>query len=202
MIKYVVVKVRMSEVTTRQVAVPPWEVPILQAIHGDSVEVVDETVVDRELPDARDEYKRLADRYSRQKDENQSAVAQVYGLFEQGISKLEKAISEAETDEDADHKSAAESGKDERLKALKEKQKREAEQFKRRQEDELKQAERDAESRINDAERRDREEEERRRREELERTTVRIDPASLQRSPAAASTSTPAAKAKTANKGS
>jgi hypothetical protein len=180
MIKYQVVRIRSNEVTTQENSFPPWEVPILKALHGEAaVTVLDEEVVDRAMPTAEDEYKRLADRYSRHKEEGNAVVAQVYGLFEAGIEKLEKEMKGAETDEDVpDHAAAAESGKDERLKALKEKQKAEADAFKAKQAEELKQAERDAESRIKQAEQRNKDEEEQRERDELARADQRLIAAS------------------------
>jgi len=161
-IRYQVVKVRLSEVSTRQVAVPPWEVPILQAVYGGSVEIIDEEIVDRVAPTADDEYKRLVNRYSPGKEGGASVVAQVYGLFEAGIDKLDKEIGKAETDEDADHAKASKAGKDDRLKALKEKQKADAEAFKAKQDEELKQAQRDADARIRQGEQRNKEDDERR----------------------------------------
>jgi hypothetical protein len=95
--KYAVCEVRVSELHTKQLSCPPWEVPILQAIHGNAVTVIGEREVDRDPPEPEHEYQRLATRYSGNKETPSTVVAQVYGVFEAGIHALEKAINDADT---------------------------------------------------------------------------------------------------------
>ena len=150
--RYAVVDIRLSELHTKQVSVPPWEVPILKIVHGDGVEVVDEIDVDREPPEAQDEYRRLAARYSPNKEEANSAVALAYGTYEAGFSALEKEIGKS----DAAH--PAGNAKRERLAGVDERQKAELEAFKAKQKDERKAAERDADEREQEREKRDKRE--------------------------------------------
>lgn len=95
--KYAIVNVVLSELHTQQMAVGPWEVPVLQAVHGVAdVQIVGEKSVDREPPDAADEFQRLQNRYRAPAGENAIPyVAQVYGAHGQGVQRLAQAIREA-----------------------------------------------------------------------------------------------------------
>lgn len=91
-----VVHVRLSELHTQQLVVPPWEVPVLQAVHGDAdVQVVGSVTLDRELPEPTAEYERLERRYGRDSKSEQAYVAMVYGQFGAGIANLERAMLDA-----------------------------------------------------------------------------------------------------------
>ena len=88
--------IRTSELMTTQVHVAAWESPVLQAVHGDNVKFISESVLeDRVAPDAADEFARLANRYKGETDEVPPFVTAVYGQFGQGISALQKAIEAA-----------------------------------------------------------------------------------------------------------
>jgi hypothetical protein len=134
--QYAICDVRVSELHTKQLTCPPWEVPVLQAIHGENVQVIGQQEVDRDPPDPDDEYKRLCNRYSSNKEESNSIVAQVYGTYDSGIKALAKAIGEADKGhskvssgeaitKDLERRQKAE------VDALKDKQAREREQFER-----------------------------------------------------------------------
>jgi hypothetical protein len=65
------VEIRKDEHTTLPTAVPAWELPILQVVHGpDNVKVVGEKLIDRQPPEAHDEFVRLTNRYGRSEQED------------------------------------------------------------------------------------------------------------------------------------
>lgn len=111
-IRYARVTIQRSELHTCETAVPLWEVPILEAIHGSreagntAITVHGETLVEREPPDPADEFTRLSNRYRKAKGEDGSFsmpfVAAVYGQFGVGTAALGRAIQEAtvQTDDD------------------------------------------------------------------------------------------------------
>ena len=95
--KFAIVNVKLSELHTQQLVVAPWEVPVLQAAHGDNdVSVVGEKDVKREPPDAADEFERLRNRYRAPAGENAIPyVVQVYGSHGAGVNALADAIDKA-----------------------------------------------------------------------------------------------------------
>ncbi len=98
-ILYQKLDIRTSELTTTQVHVAAWESPVLQAVHGENVSFVSESVLeDRVAPEAADEFARLAERYKGETEESPPFVTAVYGQFGPGIAALQKAI-EAATQE-------------------------------------------------------------------------------------------------------
>lgn len=106
MLKYLVIDVSISEHHTQRVTVPAWELPILTAIHArQEPEVIEEVLIERPVPDAGDEFRRLANRYKNvvQDDGSQGApwVAAVYGQFQGGDSRFAKAIRDAEVQPEA-----------------------------------------------------------------------------------------------------
>lgn len=101
MLKHVTVDIRRNENTTIRGSYPAWEIPILQVVHGiDNIAIIQDKLVNRDAPDAHDEFKRLDDRYRRSRDESgaQSTpyVHMVYG--ELGVQKLAAAIAAAVTE--------------------------------------------------------------------------------------------------------
>lgn len=104
-VKYVRVHVRRSELHTTETAVPLWELPVLQAVHGD-VTVIGETLVEREPPSASEEFERLLKRYKQSRTDDGALslpyVATVYGQFGVGEKALERAIREATFVDDDD----------------------------------------------------------------------------------------------------
>jgi hypothetical protein len=96
MLKYISAKIRLSELHAQNVAIPAWELPILQAVHGAGVSEVGELEVDRPAPEAADEFQRLAMKYRHPENSPESPfVAQVYGAFGPGISRLAQEIERA-----------------------------------------------------------------------------------------------------------
>lgn len=94
--KYAIVDIRVSELLTKQVSCVPWEVPILEALHGGNVRLVGEEEVDRVPPASpQDEYLRLSNRYRGNKDDENTIVAQVYGTQQGGIANLREAMMDA-----------------------------------------------------------------------------------------------------------
>lgn len=98
-IKHSVVDVRRSETTTTRVMVPNWEVPILEALHGIGISVVQEQPVERDPPEAGAEFERLAGRYGSERKKDGSLgdliVQNVYGQHQAGIMNLQRQIDAA-----------------------------------------------------------------------------------------------------------
>lgn len=102
MIRHITVDIRRNEGATIRNSFPEWEIPILKVVHGeDSVTQARDAngtalvkLVDRQLPDAHDEFVRLQNRYKRSRDDSgaQSTpyINMVYG--EMGVQKLADAI--------------------------------------------------------------------------------------------------------------
>lgn len=98
MIRHIFVDIRRNEGATVRNSFPLWEIPILKVVHGeDAITEMGEKLVDRDPPDAHDEFTRLNTRYKRSRadDGAQSTpyVHMVYG--ELGIAKLAAAIAAA-----------------------------------------------------------------------------------------------------------
>jgi hypothetical protein len=92
--KYPVVLLNRSETDNIEIAVAPWEVPVLQVVHG-SDRVIDTgrtEDVDREVPTAQAEYDRLDAKYKRDAGTGQRYVVAVYGV---DATQLEEAIATA-----------------------------------------------------------------------------------------------------------
>lgn len=95
-VKYIVADVRLSELHTQRVKVPVWEFPILQAIHDANITAAgEETILRIRVPDAADEFTRLAQRYREPEPGQPPYVAAVYGLFGPGVIALGNAINAA-----------------------------------------------------------------------------------------------------------
>lgn len=98
MIRHIRAEIRKDEHTTLPVSVPEWEIPILEVVHGpDNVKQIGDKLVDRQPPEARDEFVRLTNRYG--KSENDDGTKGpffthiVWGQL--GQSKLAEAIANA-----------------------------------------------------------------------------------------------------------
>lgn len=85
---YLICDVRVSELLTKQVSLAPWEVLVLQALHGNNIKVVGEEEINRDPPSAAEEYQRLCNKYRGNKEDQNSVVAAVFGPFEAGIANL------------------------------------------------------------------------------------------------------------------
>lgn len=89
------VEVALNKMSTTVAHVAEWEVPVLIAQWGDDARIVegDEgmTIEDIKLPEPRDEFERLAQRYG-PKHEDTPYVAGVYGNFGPGVNALRDAM--------------------------------------------------------------------------------------------------------------
>jgi hypothetical protein len=99
-IKFCTIEVRRNESTTVRTIVPAWEVPLLQALHGQiNVNILESTVRTAEVPDAEAEFQRLENRYGRTRQEDGSVgmpyAQAVFGQFMPGIMTLERMIETA-----------------------------------------------------------------------------------------------------------
>lgn len=92
--RYVELRVERNEHLMIARAVPPWEVPVLQLIHGEEKVVVtgEIWVDDRELPDAGAELDRMSTRYGIHAPTETAFAVMVYGQAPKGIETLEAAI--------------------------------------------------------------------------------------------------------------
>ena len=98
-ILYQKLDIRTTELTQVRVEVAAWESPVLQAVHGENVTFVSESVLeDRVAPEAADEFVRLSERYKGETEETPPFITAVYGQFGPGVAALQKAI-EAATQE-------------------------------------------------------------------------------------------------------
>ena len=92
-------KVTRNMTHIQHVEVFPWELPILQYVHGsEAVEQLAEVDVDCDVPDAQAECERLAARYGKDpEDERKLVFGQVFGPAHQAKIEIEKAIEAAVT---------------------------------------------------------------------------------------------------------
>lgn len=101
------IKIRRSELHTVEEFVPLWEVPVIAAVHDEgAVQVTSEGIIaHRELPDAKEEFERLENRYKRARNDDGSqglpVVATVYGQHGAGLQTLKRAIADAKVDEES-----------------------------------------------------------------------------------------------------
>lgn len=101
------ISIRRSELHTVEETVPLWEVEVIAAVHDDgAIKVIrDVTLTGRDLPDAKEEFQRLENRYKRARNEDGSyglpVVATVYGQHVAGLQALKRAIDAARVEEDS-----------------------------------------------------------------------------------------------------
>ncbi len=76
--------------------VPQWEAQVLLAVWGEDARIIGEEVVERNIPDAGDEFARLAFKYG-PKDDDNPFVARVYGNFGPGIRSLAREFEAAQS---------------------------------------------------------------------------------------------------------
>lgn len=100
------VLVTRNEAHKQMVRVPKWEIPILQAIHGqNNVNVTGEkTLLKRAVPEPGAERDRLILKYGKDREMNMTFVEIVYGNGARGVEQLAQAIAKADepvTAEDA-----------------------------------------------------------------------------------------------------
>ncbi len=92
-VRYFKVNVTLNPMTQQVVEVPEWELHVVQAQWGDDAQIIEDSefTVERKLPDPRDEFERLAQRYG-PRFEDTPHVASVYGNFGPGVNALRDAI--------------------------------------------------------------------------------------------------------------
>ncbi len=92
--RFLVVNITHSAMAVYTVEVAPWEVPVLEAVHGqDETVVVDDKDYPRRQPpvNAQSEYDRLALKYKKNEGD-QTFVSLVYGSGSRGVAALEAEI--------------------------------------------------------------------------------------------------------------
>lgn len=100
------IQIRRSELHTVVETYPIWEVAVVAAVHEGDIKVLKDTVLsERNLPDAKEEFERLENRYKRARNEDGSfglpVVATVYGQHGAGVQALKRAIAECTVEEDS-----------------------------------------------------------------------------------------------------
>lgn len=107
MFNHVQVQINKSETTIATISVPPWELPVLAAVHGDDrIVPTGVTVpVSRPKPDAAAEFDRLTIKYKQNRETGVDYVASVYGTGSLGVRRLaDEMAREGESDEPVDEK--------------------------------------------------------------------------------------------------
>lgn len=103
MIRAKKVEIRKSELASMVKVVPAWEAPLLAAMWEDGYRELADVVIDREPPEAADEYRRLETVYRLSENDDGSKgapyVAAVYGQFGPGTAALKRAIADAVVDQ-------------------------------------------------------------------------------------------------------
>lgn len=114
-IRYVQAAVESNELRTISCRVPLWELPLLEFAHR-AVNVLKEELIERDPPEAHDEYTRLGDKYRPieiDDDGNtQKPVAAAYGLHGAGVAALARAIEAATVADPAQEAADAAPGDD------------------------------------------------------------------------------------------
>lgn len=90
------VRVTLSELASQVNAYPPWELPILDLVHGGQLRQLGTMHDDEPVPSPEAEYIRLERRFGRVKDDpsGRSRVSQAYGEGALGIARLAEAMAE------------------------------------------------------------------------------------------------------------
>jgi hypothetical protein len=97
--RYLVVQITHSPMAVYSVEVPAWEVPVLEAVHGqDETVIVDDRDYPRRAPPAnvQSEYDRLALKYKKNEGD-QTFVSLVYGAGSRGVAALAAEIEKERT---------------------------------------------------------------------------------------------------------
>lgn len=98
-VRFLKVEITQNSLLKTIAEVPQWEAQVLLAVWGEDAVVQGEVATTRELPDPRDEFARLANKYG-PKDDDNPFVARVYGNFGPGIRALEKEFQAATVSDD------------------------------------------------------------------------------------------------------
>lgn len=107
--QYAKVRVRVNELQTQELTVPPWEFMVLQAIHSDNAQMLEVVQGEKRDVTAEMEYDRLELKYKAgfDDDDKRPWVARVFGQYGEGISKLQSVMDAASKPIPKGRKSAA-----------------------------------------------------------------------------------------------
>jgi|SRR5882724_5347457 len=96
-IQFITMRIRRNELSTLEESYASWEIPLIEALF-DQAERIGSFTVDRDAPDALEEYQRLEGRYQRPTGEDGTPglplVQSVYGAHAPGLANLKRAIGE------------------------------------------------------------------------------------------------------------
>lgn len=93
--RHIEAEVRRSELSTIAVSVLPWDIPVLENMHGaENVIVHGESDKPAAFDGPQAEYARLESAYGKDTETNQTWVAQTYGAGPIGVAKLAQFIEE------------------------------------------------------------------------------------------------------------
>jgi len=82
------IEITQNPMLKAPIVVPQWEAHVVLALWGEDAQITGTTVINREIPEANDEFTRLANKYG-PRDEDIPFVARVYGSFGPGLRALE-----------------------------------------------------------------------------------------------------------------
>jgi hypothetical protein len=106
--RFITVKVTRDTNSSHAGDVAPWELPILDFMHGEgNVQRVGETFTSTELPEAAEEFNRLVTRYGMDNETGIANTAQVYGQARVGVKALGDEIEKERVSERAREKAEA-----------------------------------------------------------------------------------------------
>ncbi len=93
--RHIMCEVRRSEISSIATKVLPWDIPVLEFLHGvENVIVHGECDEHRVIDGPQQEFTRMENAYGRDPETNQSYVSQVYGNGGIGIAKLAQFMDE------------------------------------------------------------------------------------------------------------
>lgn len=96
-IQFITVKIRKNELSTLEESFPEWEIPLVEALF-EQCERLGKFTVDRDPPNAQEEFQRLESRYSRPTGTDGTPsmplVISIYGAHQPGLMNLARAIKE------------------------------------------------------------------------------------------------------------
>lgn len=87
--RYINCTVRRSELSSIATSVLPWDIPVLEFLHGvENVTVTGEEDKPAQVDSAQAEYTRMEQAYGKDSETQQTFVSQVYGNGGMGVAKL------------------------------------------------------------------------------------------------------------------
>lgn len=93
--RHIKAEIRRSELSTIAVKVLPWDIPVLEFLHGvENVIVHGEVEAEANIDGAKQEYDRMEQAYGKDTETGTTYVSQVYGNGGIGIAKLSQFMDE------------------------------------------------------------------------------------------------------------